>query len=32
MLFFQQNGIYCYCYDADSTVEIGFREDATPSA
>lgn len=32
MLFFQQNGIYCYCYDADCTVEIGFREDATPSA
>lgn len=32
MLFFQQNGIYCYCYDSDSTVEIGFREDATPSA
>lgn len=30
MLFFQQNGIYCY--DSDSTVEIGFREDATPSA
>lgn len=33
MLFFQQNGIYCYCYDADCTVEIGFREEATtPSA
>ena len=32
LLFFQQNGIYCYCYDADCTVEIGFREDATPSA
>ena len=32
MLFFQWNNIYCYCYDADSTVEIGFREDATPSA
>lgn len=33
LLFFQQNGIYCYCYDADSTVEIGFREEATtPSA
>ena len=32
MLFFQQNGIYCYCYDADCTVEIGFWEDATPSA
>ena len=33
LLFFQQNGIYCYCYDADCTVEIGFREEATtPSA
>lgn len=32
LLFFQQNGIYCYCYDAYCTVEIGFREDATPSA
>ena len=32
MLFFQQNGIYCYCYDADCTVEIGCWEDATPSA
>lgn len=33
MLFFQWNNIYCYCYDVDSTVEIGFREEATtPSA
>lgn len=33
LLFFQQNNIYCYCYDADCTVEIGFREEATtPSA
>lgn len=32
LLFFQWNNIYCYRYDADSTVEIGFREDATPSA
>jgi hypothetical protein len=32
LLFFQRNSIYCYRYDADSTVEIGFREDATPSA
>lgn len=32
LLFFQQNNIYCYRYDADCMVEIGFREDATPSA
>lgn len=33
LLFFQRNSIYCYRYDADSTVEIGFREEATtPSA
>lgn len=29
MLFFQQNGIYCYSYDADCTVEIGFRAEVT---
>ena len=29
LLFFQQNGIYCYCYDADCTVEIGFRAEVT---
>ena len=33
LLFFQRNSIYCYRYDTDSTVEIGFREEATtPSA
>lgn len=31
LLFFQQNNIYCYRYDVDCTVEIGFWEDATPS-
>ena len=33
LLFFQQNNIYCYRYDVDCTVEIGFRKEATtPSA
>lgn len=29
MLFFQQNNIYCYRYDIDCTVEIGFRAEVT---
>lgn len=29
MLFFQQNNIYCYRYDVDCTVEIGFRAEVT---
>lgn len=29
LLFFQWNNIYCYCYDADCMVKIGFREEAT---